>query len=212
MGPLDDDAWDAWSPDELGRRLRGARRPWYVAGGWALDVWHGRATREHDDLEFVVLRDDADHFRAILHDLEFFTVRDGILEHLPPSAHLPGDVWQVWGADMQRGRWRVDMMMEPGTPDRWIYKRDPTIEMARSAAVRVSKAGIPYLAPINVILFKAKYRREKDERDFEIARQEISAAEREQLIAWLDVLHPGHDWIETLRIGGERDAGSTGMR
>ncbi len=53
------------------------------------------------------------------------------------------------------------MMMESGTPDRWIYKRNRTIQTARSDAVRVSEAGIPYLAPIQVLLFKAKYCRKK---------------------------------------------------
>ncbi|MFC6775704.1 nucleotidyltransferase domain-containing protein [Methylobacterium gregans] len=83
MRPLDDEAWDAWSPHELGQRLREATLPWYVAGGWALDVWHGKQTREHEDLEFVVLRNDADHFRTILHELDFFTVRNGTITYLP---------------------------------------------------------------------------------------------------------------------------------
>ncbi len=196
MSPLDDEAWDAWSPCELRQRLRGATLPWYVAGGWALDVWHGTQTRPHEDLEFVVLRKDANHFRAILHDVDFFTVKDGAIEYLPPSADLPSDVWQLWGADRRQGCWRVDMMMEPGTPDLWIYKRDHTLRMARSDAVRVSHAGIPYLAPIIVLLFKAKHYREKDRNDFDFCRKRLSAQERHQLTIWLKTRHPGHDWIE----------------
>ena len=38
----DDDAWSAWRPEELGRRLRGVEKPWCIVGGWALDLWHGR--------------------------------------------------------------------------------------------------------------------------------------------------------------------------
>lgn len=204
MLPLEDDAWDAWSPQELGRRLRDAILPWYVAGGWALDVWHGRQTRQHEDLEFVVMRHGADDFRAILHDLDFFTVRDGAVEFLPPSVKLPSDVWQLWGADRGQGRWRVDMMMEPGTPDRWIYKRDRTIQMARSDAVRTSEAGIPYLAPINVLLFKAKHCREKDRKDFDLSLPKLSAEEKQQLAVWLNELHPGHAWITQLQISPER--------
>ncbi|WP_083469150.1 nucleotidyltransferase domain-containing protein [Methylobacterium variabile] len=200
MSPLDDEAWDAWSPDELGQRLREAVLPWYVAGGWALDVAHGKQTREHEDLEFVVIRDDVDHFRALLRDLDFFTVNNGKIEYLPPSASLPGDVWQLWGGDMRRACWRVDMMMEPGTPDLWIYKRDQTIQMARSDAVHVSETGIPYLAPINVMLFKAKYCRKKDQRDFNFFRNKFSTEEKEQLLVWLNELHPGHEWIEHLQI------------
>lgn len=198
MSPLDDDAWDAWLPDELGQRLREAIHPWYVAGGWALDLWQGEQTREHEDLEFVVLRKDVTYFRSLLQGLDFFTVKDGTVEYLPPSADVPGDVWQIWGGDMRQGRWRVDMMMEPGTPDLWIYKRDPTIQAARSDAVQMSRTGIPYLVPELVLLYKAMRCREKDQRDFDSSVKILSVAGRRQLRAWLTQLHPNHHWIEHL--------------
>lgn len=199
MKPLHDDAWDAWSPDELHQRLRGTIRPWYVAGGWALDLWHGQPTRAHEDLEFVVLRKDADAFRTLLQELDFFTVTDGTLVFLPPSANLPDDVWQIWGADRRHGCWRVDLMLEPGTPDLWIYKRDRTIRMPRTEAVRLGRTGIPHLAPPLVMLFKAKHGREKDEADFDRFRSRSSREEKERLIALLRTLHPEHPWIESLQ-------------
>ncbi|MCJ2048054.1 amino acid transporter [Methylobacterium sp. J-078] len=202
MNPLDEDAWDAWSPHELGQRLRDVILPWYVAGGWALDIWHDEQTREHEDLEFVVLRNDVNPFRATLHDLDFFTVKDGAIEYLPPSADLPSDVWQLWGADMRHGCWRVDLMIEQGTPDLWVYKHDQTISMARPDAVRVSKADIPYLAPANVMLFKARHCRIKDQIDFKVCLPKFSSKEKEQLILWLDELHPEHEWITNLQISG----------
>jgi hypothetical protein len=121
-----------------------------------------------------------------------------MLKYLPPSDPLPGDVWQLWGADMRQRCWRVDMMMEPGTPDLWIYKRDQTIQVARSDAVRVSTTGIPYLAPTNVLLFKAKYCRERVHNDFCAAQSKLSCKEKKELLAWLNQLHPGHEWILNL--------------
>ena len=53
MGIPDDDAWGAWHPADLARRLHGLERPWCVVGGWALDLWHGRQTRDHEDLELA---------------------------------------------------------------------------------------------------------------------------------------------------------------
>ena len=199
MSPLDEDAWDAWSPHELSQRLRDAILPWYVAGGWALELWHEKQTREHEYLEFVALRNDVDYFRTILYDLNLFTVKDGSIKYLPPSAHLPSDVWQLWGGDMRQGYWRVDVMIEQGTPDLWVYKHDPAISMVRSDAIRISRAGIPYLAPTNVILFKSRHCREKDRIDFKRCLQKFSAEEKEQLIGWLDQLNPGHEWITDLQ-------------
>ncbi|MCL4541605.1 MAG: hypothetical protein M1396_04620 [Chloroflexi bacterium] len=33
-------------------------RPWFIAGGWAIDLFLGRQTRAHKDVEIAVLRQD----------------------------------------------------------------------------------------------------------------------------------------------------------
>ena len=76
------DAWEPWSPDELFARLGVSDTDWYVVGGWDLDLWHGERTREHEDLEFSVLACQAQRYRGVLSDLEFFTVKDGKLDHI----------------------------------------------------------------------------------------------------------------------------------
>ena len=58
------------------------------------------------------------------------------------------------------------MMVERGTRDTWIFKRDRAIFSNRSDAIWTNDDGIPFLNPAAVLLFKAKYRREKDEFDF----------------------------------------------
>jgi hypothetical protein len=199
MKPFAQDAWEAWSPDELFARLHRTSLDWAIAGGWALDLWHGRQTRAHEDLEFSVMLDQIESARKALSDLEFFTAKAGMLAHLPLTEALPDDVWQLWGADMGAGRWRVDMMVERGTPDRWAYKRDPSLTLPRSEAIRRSTSGVPYLAPSIVLLFKAKHVREKDRHDFEVALPRLEPVERADLRGWLEVLHPGHEWIGMLR-------------
>lgn len=47
----DHDTWCAWHPAELARRVAGISKPWCVVGGWALDLWHGKQTRYHEDFE-----------------------------------------------------------------------------------------------------------------------------------------------------------------
>lgn len=38
--------------------MEGFSRPWFVAGGWAIDLFLDRVTREHSDIEIAVLRED----------------------------------------------------------------------------------------------------------------------------------------------------------
>ena len=50
----DDPPWDAGGPEDITQLLSGVRTPWYVASGWALDLYRGAQTREHEDLEIAV--------------------------------------------------------------------------------------------------------------------------------------------------------------
>ncbi len=52
--PIGDPFWDAWAPPQLAQLLRGVTAPWCVAAGWALDLFRGEQTREHEDLEIAV--------------------------------------------------------------------------------------------------------------------------------------------------------------
>ena len=143
----DQHIWEPWSPAELFRRLSNVSQPWCVVGGWALDLWHGNKTREHEDLEFTVLREDLGIFRRELNDMEFYTVNDGVLERLAADREPATEIFQIWCFDRAALRWRVDMMIEPGTDDSWVYKRNPQITRPRIEMVALNTDGIPYLNP-----------------------------------------------------------------
>jgi len=195
---LDHDAWCAWHPTELSKRLIGVFRPWCIVGGWALDLWHGYQTRDHEDLEFTVLRDDLDIFRRALKGMEFYAAGDGVVEYLPAEEAAPASIFQIWCQDVEERCWRVDMMIEPGSLDNWVYKRNPAIARPRAEMVDLTSDGIPYLRPAAILLFKAKHRRGKDDIDFENAVPKLDASERIWLKACLEITHPGHDWTQAL--------------
>ncbi|SMH57295.1 nucleotidyltransferase domain-containing protein [Mesorhizobium australicum] len=195
---LPDDAWNAWHPAELAGRLAGVERPWCVVGGWALDLWLGEQTREHEDIEFTVLREDLPLFRAALSGMAFFTAHDGVVASLPADMEPAEDVFQIWCQEPTERCWRADMMIEPGTPATWVYKRDRTITRPRAEMVGVTGDGIPYLKPAGVLLFKAKHQRAKDEADFERALPKMAKEERLWLAQCLTRLHPRHDWLAAL--------------
>lgn len=199
MQHIQDDAWNAWTPELLFDRLRHLSSPWYVVGGWALDLLHGYKTRDHEDLEFCVLSEDVDLYRTVLSELEFFQVLNGAPAHLAPETKPLPDVSQIWGADLDNQCWRVDMMIEQGTPNDWVYKRDPSFRLPRSVAVQQTAGGIPYLAPTLVLFFKAKHLRDKDMQDFSTALPKLDAQQKSDLGSWLRATYPGHQWISSLQ-------------
>jgi hypothetical protein len=50
----DVEAWEPWHPLDFAARMEGADFPWFVAGGWAIDLFLGTRTRDHEDLEIAV--------------------------------------------------------------------------------------------------------------------------------------------------------------
>ncbi|WP_312417986.1 hypothetical protein [Shinella sp.] len=117
---------------------------------------------------------------------------------LLPDEAPPADIAQVWCEDVAAGCWRADMMLEEGTPQTWIYKRDPSIRRSRCEMVQLTADGIPYLAPEAVLLFKAKYRREKDEADFARAVPMLGKDRRRWLKACIAKADPRHVWLAAL--------------
>jgi hypothetical protein len=55
------------------------------------------------------------------------------------------------------------------------------------------------MAPEVVLLFKAKPDRDKDRADLDVCLPLMSAAETEWLAGAIEMVHPGHPWLETLR-------------
>src|SRR5437867_13350030 len=55
----DADTLRAFAPIErVARVMAGFPRPWFVSGGWAIELFVGRVTREHEDLEVGLFRRD----------------------------------------------------------------------------------------------------------------------------------------------------------
>ncbi|WP_420862134.1 nucleotidyltransferase domain-containing protein [Algirhabdus cladophorae] len=190
--------WHAWTPWKLQQHLAGQNRLWYVVGGWALDLWHGHQTREHEDLEFCILRPDFDHFRKGLASHDLFAATNGQLAFHPVDQPAAPQIHQFWGYDPTRSAWHFDMMIEPGTPQTWIYKRDTAIAANRSQMINLSPDGIKYLNPAAVLLFKAKHTRPKDVADFNLAVPNLRKSEVTWLKDTLTRLHPNHPWISQI--------------
>jgi hypothetical protein len=195
------EAWEAaWSPPQAAEALAGVGVPWAVAGGWAIDLWLGRQTRPHGDLEITVIATDFPAIRARLEELglELFTPGGGEVIRLPPGEAPPVDPHQTWAADPAMQAWRIDVFREPGDVETWAYRRDPRLTAPRAFAEVETESGLRAVAPQIVLFFKAKAAREKDEADFALAAPLLADDQRGWLIEALAARHPGHPWIERL--------------
>lgn len=186
-----------WSPGEVAERLAGVAAPWCVAAGWALDLFLGRQTREHGDIEIAVPAAGFPEVRDRLPGYAFDVVSRGrIWENATPG--VLAVTHQTWLRDPATGNYLLDVFREPHDGDTWICRRDETIRLAYSEIISRTPDGIPYLAPELVLLFKARHTRPKDQADFEETVPHMTPAQRTALAGLLARAYPGHRWLANL--------------
>src|SRR5712692_812859 len=99
------------SPEEIGKLFARFSRPWWIAGGWALDLFLGRRTRDHADIEVALLRDDQVAVREHLVDWELRYAKDHELHAWPDNSRLELPIHELWGRRRGRSSWEVELLL-----------------------------------------------------------------------------------------------------
>jgi hypothetical protein len=197
--------WDPWRPEEAACRLEVVKAPWYVAGGWAIDLFLGGQRREHEDLEIAVPSSRFDEVVDALSDFEFFVIT-GPREAIPLEAARDRleQTHQTWVREPAGGSWRLDIFREPSDGDTWICRRSRAITMPYERLVERTADGLPYGRPEVILLYKAKhFQQPKNQKDFEAALPRLETERRRWLRDALELVHPEHAWLSGLDGGDE---------
>lgn len=188
------------------RELAGYPHPWYVCGGWAIDLFVGRATREHEDVEIGVFRRDQEALRGHLATWGAFKSiggwtpwRAGELLELPihqilfrpPGSGPPADPWEPSPEELQ-------FFLEDVENGVWTCRRDARLTRPAGDLTAVAPDGTPFVVPEIQLLYKAKHHGDKDERDFREVVPRLSELQRSWLRGALELVHPGDPWLEQL--------------
>ena len=190
-------AWDAWRPEQVARLLVDVEAPWYVAAGWAIDLFLGGQRREHEDLEIAAPQARFDEIVHALPGFEIFVIDEG---RAFPLAEHPAtlETHQTWVREPATGLWRFDVFREPSDGGTWICRRDAVIRMPYEELIEWTPEGIPYGRPEVVLLYKAKHARAKDDGDFAAALPRLEPERRRWLRDGLELVHPDHRWLSKL--------------
>jgi hypothetical protein len=197
---LVDQAWEPLGPTAVKDRLQGVSdAPWWLAGGYALELFAGRTWRSHDDIDVLVLRR---HQRAIhrwLRGWQLYAADPpGYLRPWRPGEWLPPQVHDVWCRETGDSPWRIQFMLDEAEDDQWVSRRSSRVTRPVESLGLTSADGIPYLAPEIQLFYKAKSARPKDELDFDTVAPLLDAAQRDWLKDALNATHRGHPWTSRL--------------
>jgi hypothetical protein len=175
--------------------------PWWVAGGWAIDLFLGKPTRPHVDLDVAALRTDQlaiqHYLRTRGWDLQM-VVEPGVLRPWPDGEVLDASRHAVWCRPRPDAPWAFELLLNDAEGGTWLFRRDHRLRLPLNAMGRRSLTRIPYLIPEVVLLYKAKARRPTDETDLRMVLPHLSLPSRRWLSAAIARVHPGHPWCAML--------------
>jgi aminoglycoside-2''-adenylyltransferase len=190
--------WRSATPIEVLEWLSPLSAPWWIAGGWALDLFVGQVTRPHGDIDVGIFRRDAQGTCATLSEWEFFEARAGALTQINIGTAPRAAVNSLWCRRRGEAEWAFELMLDEGGSDQWTFRRDHKIGRPLEIAIRRSPDGIPYLAPEIQLLYKSKAVRSNDQIDFDRVVCRLDRDARAWLRTSIEGMDPSHTWLSKL--------------
>ncbi len=188
-------------------------RPWSLCGGWAVDAWIGRITRDHGDVDLSVF--DADHrelsdhlagWQMIAHTSAVDDDSTALWDNrrLPVPSHIharsPTDAGPLPAdgvCEVALGWW-LDIQIDASDGDECVLKREPRVALSSADAIRTTSWGVPAAAPEVLLFFKAALPRRRDWRDFVALLPRLEAKQSAWLRDAIALAYPGHPWVDAL--------------
>ena len=191
---------------ECAEALARLRVQFFIAGGWAIDLYLGRITREHHDVDALILRSDQLRLHECLYEWRLKKVvphPEGLINRGTQADWRPGERLElpIHQVNVYRGEETeptFEVMFAESAHGEWIYRRFPAVRMPLDRMGFHSPLGLPYLAPEIVLLFKSTHMRSNDRVDFNNALPALSASSRAWLRAALERSSPDHEWLGAL--------------
>jgi hypothetical protein len=182
--------WAPPAPEAVGDLL--GELTWWIAGGWALELFSG-VSRHHHDLDVCVPRADLDRVRKQLAGFHLWTAQDGALKPLSRFDQLPPEYEQLWVRRDATSPWLLDLLLQPVEAGDWVFKKDGRVWVPMERAV-VRTRGIPHLAPEIALLHKAHLCRPQDEQDLAVVLPLLADDRRAWLRDALALVVPTSPW------------------
>jgi len=184
----------------LAKLLSGFERPWWICGGWALDLFLGRELRRHVDLDVAILRRDQlalhDHFGGW--NLHYATAEHMLERWDGRSLELP--VHAIWAhrSDDLTAPWTCEFLLNEAQTADWVYRRNEAVTCPL-AEIGGERDGIPFFKPEIVLLYKSGEPSPKSDADFAAVQPHLSESSRTWLCRALETCEPQHPWLTSLR-------------
>ncbi len=178
--------------------MRDFKPSWFVAGGWAIDLFLEKETRSHQDIEIAIFRKDQialqDYFDGWL--LQKIVNGESLIWHRNEWLTLPAHEIHCFNETVQPPQ--IEILLNESNETEWLYRRNQKIRRSLFKIQLESSAGIKFLCPEVVLLYKSKNPRAKDEQDFQAVVKRLDAEQKEWLKDAIKICNSEHCWLRSL--------------
>jgi hypothetical protein len=194
--------WEALTVSNIVELFTDLPITWCLAGGWALDLHLGKQSREHSDIDVIILRDEqVSAYDFLSREWKLYKAQDGVLMPWAQGEFLT-DTTDVWVSKNLDSPWAFQVMLVDVFENQWIYRREKSIKKPLNEIIARTNEGTPYLRSEIQLLIKggSSKVREKDFFDLQTMLPILSTQEKEWLTLALQKQFPeGHPWIELIQ-------------
>ena len=179
---------------------------WCFAGGWAIDLFLGKESRPHKDLDIVVFKNEINEVISYMKSKGWrieTPTRQGFLPVTEENVSelemdnmwcmneaYPLDYLKVdeqgscnfyqYEREVQEEFDFLEVLLNSTEDGYFIYEQNPSVRLEMSRAI-FENNGLPYLAPEIVLLYKSKYLSEDNQADFDLVTAKLNSEQ----IKWL---------------------------
>src|SRR5262249_46130893 len=105
--------WEPLLPAHAAKLLSGVEMSWWIAGGWAIDLFLGRTTRDHADMDIAIARSCQPEMAQAFNGWDIHVASNGILTSWTAGDWLEGGRrHQFWARPHPSARWTLELLLE----------------------------------------------------------------------------------------------------
>ena len=179
--------------------LNNFSKPWYIAGGWAIELYLGKVTRVHEDIEITIFRQDQRELYDYLNDWVLDKVIPGQYkrERWLPNEWLSLPIHEIHATSPSKENSKSNFEILLNESDRlsWYFRRNQQVKRLLYKIGKIGYQGIPYLSPEIVLLYKAKEPTASDFHDFIQTIDLLTIEERTWLSQAIRDCYQSHPWF-----------------
>ena len=185
-------------PLKVADLMRGFEPDWFVAGGWAIDLFLEKTTRPHEDIEIAIFRKNQLALQDYLDGWLLKKAENGALFDWKQGEFLELPIFEIH-CFREAGELRfLEVLFNETNGKEWTFRRNETVTKPLPKLHLTSNCGIRFLRPEVVLLYKSKNPRAKDERDFQAVVNRLDAESKEWLKNAISICFSQHHWLENL--------------